>query len=201
MKKMVMAVVILPMLYGCASDMSRDNALSAFHGVSYKNKGQNEYLKQYTKTITVKNASIDKVKFCILRNVTNRDVTLSDSSKSFIGAYAGNYYNINSSSKSSGGDVVSLSGDNAIVVNGSTDYLFNSGIVSVKRVVRFTLDVIVDSSNVSYTFSNLQQAQTETGSLSNVGFSDIGTWNGASPAQAMQTLDEIINDIDSCLKS
>ncbi|MDP0667306.1 hypothetical protein [Klebsiella pneumoniae] len=201
MKKILLGAVILPLLYGCVADMSRDGDLSLLNGVSYKNKGQYEYLKQYSKTTNIQNPSIDKIKICVLRNITNRDVMLNDSSRSFVGAYTGNYYNINSSSKSNGGDVVSLSGNNAIVVNGSTDYLFNSGVISVKRVVRFTLDIVTANNKVSYTFSNIQQAQTETGSIPNNGFNDIGTWKGASPAQAIKSMEEITHDLESCLNS
>ncbi|WP_145957962.1 hypothetical protein [Brenneria goodwinii] len=199
MKKITIFITTI-LLSGCAIDMSRDNELNYINGISYKQKGEYEYIKQYKKIYYNSDASMEKIKICALRNVTNRDVNLNDSSKSFVGSYTGNYYNINSSSKVSGGDVVSLSGEKTLVINGSTGYAFDSGIISVNRVVRFTLDILNADKTLEYTFSNIQQAQTETGYLPNDGFNDIGTWKGAAAAQAVKSLEDVTKNIDDCLK-
>lgn len=181
--------------------MGRDATLSNFSGVEFKNVSGIEYIKGYAINSTANSVEPEKAKVCTLRNVTNRDVSLSDSSKSFVGAYTGNYYNVGNKSTSSGGNVVSVSSDKSLVVNGSTEYLFDAGLINVKRVVRFTLDLSMLDGKVTYTFSNIQQAQTETGAIPNNGFGDIGTWKGASPYQALSSLQNVSAGIDSCLKS
>ncbi|MBN3344976.1 hypothetical protein H5A44_21460 [Pectobacterium brasiliense] len=194
-----MAIIFASILLtGCAIDTSRDTDLNSFEGISFTKKGQAEYIENYTKKFDRTVYSIEKLKICTLRNVTNRDVRLSDTSNSFVGAYTGNYYNINSSSNISGGDVLSLSDDNGLVVNGTTSYIFDAGIISVKRFVRFTLDIVNKDKITEYTFSNIQFAQAETGTLPNDGFNDIGTWKMASPAQSILSLSNIAKNINDC---
>ncbi|WP_406627711.1 hypothetical protein [Pectobacterium carotovorum] len=197
--KKIAVILISSLLAGCAADISKDIGLNNISGISYKNNGHAEYVKSYTKTFNNPTNSIEKLKICTLRNVTNRDVRLGDSSKSFVGSYTGNYYNVKSSSNVSGGDVLSLSGGNSLVVNGATSYLFDAGIISVKRFVRFTLDVFNKDNSVEYTFSNIQHAQSDTGSLPNDGFNDIGVWKMAGPTEAIRTLDGIALSINECL--
>ncbi|MCL6366691.1 hypothetical protein EXT60_20965 [Pectobacterium carotovorum subsp. carotovorum] len=189
------------LLTGCAVDTSRDHELNDFSGVSFSKKGQDEYINNYTKKFEQTPPSTEKLKICTLRNVTNRDVRLNDTSKSFVGAYTGNYHNINSSSNVSGGEVLSLSDNNTLVVNGTTSYFFDAGIISVKRFVRFTLDIVNKDKITEYTFSNIQFAQAETGTLPNDGFNDIGTWKMASPAQSILSLDNIAKNINDCVNN
>lgn len=186
-------------LSGCAIDTSRDPNLNNLTGLEFKKLSGNEYIKNYSITSSTNGIDLEKAKICTLRNVTNRDVSLSDSSRSFVGAYTGNYYNLGNKSTSSGGNVVAASSDKSFVVNGSAEYIFDSGLINVKRVVRFTLDLSVLEGKVKYTFSNIQQAQTETGTIPNNGFNYIGTWKGASPYQALSSLRSVTSDIDSCL--
>lgn len=200
MKKCICFMTVL-LLAGCSTGQQRDARLNNITGLKTQHNGQNEYLKEYSTKIKADKTSIDKVKICVLRNVSNRDVVLSDASKSFVGAYTGNYYNIGSKTVINGGGVVETVDDaGAIIVQGNTSYSFDSGIVQIKRVVRFTLDAIPQSEQVDLTFSNIQQAQTETGALANTGFFEIGTWEGAGPYQAIMSLDNIVSSISKCIK-
>ncbi|WP_193315761.1 hypothetical protein, partial [Klebsiella pneumoniae] len=70
---------------------------------------------------------------CIARNVTNNGVQLNDSSSSFVGAYTGNYYNIEKSTTIQGGEVINTaaSSSDIVVANGTTSYQYDAGIVMV----------------------------------------------------------------------
>lgn len=200
MKKYICIIAVL-FLAGCSAGQQRDAKLNSVTGLKTQHNGQREFLKEYTTKINTNKASMDKIKICVLRNVSNRDVILSDASKSFVGAYTGNYYNIGSKTVVNGGGVIESVGDaGAIIVQGNTSYSFDSGIVQIKRVVRFTLDAIPRSEQIDLTFSNIQQAQTETGAFPNTGFFDIGTWEGAGPYQAIMSLDNIVSSISECIK-
>ena len=189
------------LLAGCSAGQQREARLNNIPSLKTQYNGQREYLKEYSAKIKTNKTPLEKVKICVLRNVSNRDVILSDASKSFVGAYTGNYYNIGSKTVVNGGGVVESVGDaGAIIVQGNTSYSFDSGIVQIKRVVRFTLDAIPRSEQIDLTFSNIQQAQTETGAFPNTGFFDIGTWEGAGPYQAIMSLDNIVSSISECIK-
>lgn len=200
MKKCICFIAVL-LLAGCSAGQQREVRLNSIPGLKTQHNGQNEYLKEYSAKIKSNKTSPEKVKICVLRNVSNRDVILSDASKSFVGAYTGNYYNIGSKTVANGGSVVeSVTDAGVIIVQGNTSYSFDSGIVHINRVVRFTLDAMPRSEHVDITFSNIQQAQTETGALPNTGFSEIGTWEGAGPYQAIKSLDKIVGSISECMK-
>lgn len=200
MKKCICFMAAL-LLAGCSAGQQREARLNNIPSLKTQYNGQHEYLKEYSAKIKTNKTPLEKVKICVLRNVSNRDVILSDASKSFVGAYTGNYYNIGSKTVVNGGGVVESVGDaGAIIVQGNTSYSFDSGIVQIKRVVRFTLDAIPRSEQIDLTFSNIQQAQTETGAFPNTGFFDIGTWEGAGPYQAIMSLDNIVSSISECIK-
>lgn len=200
MKKCICFMAAL-LLAGCSAGQQREARQNNIPSLKTQYNGQREYLKEYSAKIKTNKTPLEKVKICVLRNVSNRDVILSDASKSFVGAYTGNYYNIGSKTVVNGGGVVESVGDaGAIIVQGNTSYSFDSGIVQIKRVVRFTLDAIPRSEQIDLTFSNIQQAQTETGAFPNTGFFDIGTWEGAGPYQAIMSLDNIVSSISECIK-
>lgn len=200
MKKCICFMAAL-LLAGCSAGQQREARLNNILSLKTQYNGQREYLKEYSAKIKTNKTPLEKVKICVLRNVSNRDVILSDASKSFVGAYTGNYYNIGGKTVVNGGGVVEAVNDAGfIIAQGNTSYSFDSGIVQIKRVVRFTLDAMPQSEHVNITFSNIQQAQTETGALPNTGFSEIGTWEGAGPYQAIKSLDKIVSSISECMK-
>ncbi|MCF6672313.1 hypothetical protein [Raoultella ornithinolytica] len=195
----VMSAVLL--LNGCAAmDNSKDTRLNSLSGITYENNGTYETIKKY-----VKNSggviNKERVKLCIARNVTNNGIQLNDSSASFVGAYTGNYYNIKKSTTTQGGDVINsaASSSDIIVANGTTSYQYDAGLIMVERVVKFTMDITQSQSGIKYTFSNLQQAQKDTGVVSNNGFSPIGVWKAAGGYQAINALDNITSEIDKCM--
>ncbi|CAH3512788.1 TPA: hypothetical protein RQ363_005360 [Klebsiella oxytoca] len=195
----VLSAVLL--LSGCAAmDNSKDTRLNSLSGITYENNGKYETIKTYVKNREGK-LNKDRVKLCIARNITNNSIQLKDSSASFVGAYTGNYYNIEKSTVTQGGEVINTaaSSSDVIISNGTVSYQYDAGLVMVERVVKFTMDITPAQSGVKYTFSNLQQAQTETGVVSNNGFSPIGVWKAAGGYQAINALDNISFEINKCM--
>lgn len=202
-KKLIVGLAIITTLSGCSAlNQARDPRLNTVQGVTIENNGSYEVLKSYQKVIAG-NIDSNKLKVCIARSISNDDVQLSDSSASFYGAYTGKYYNVDKSTVSRGGEVVSASSstDTAIVANGTTSYFYNAGLMNVERVVRFTVDIMPVKAGPQFTFSNLKQAQKNTGTVANTGFNPIGSWEGAGPYQTVQALDKVAADISACAKS
>lgn len=202
MKRVIVGLALVGMLSGCSMvNQVRDPRLNSVQGVTIENNGSYEVLKSYQKVIDG-NINPSKLKVCIARSISNDDVQLSDSSESFYGAYSGKYYNVDKSTVSRGGDVVSFSASTeaAIVANGTTSYFYNAGLMNVERVVRFTLDIMPVNSGPQFTFSNLKQAQKNTGTVANNGFNPIGSWEGAGPYQTLEALDKVAAEISACAK-
>lgn len=200
MKKNILPLLTIAlMLTGCSVEQIRDVKLNSITGLSVEKNGGIEYIKQYQQKIKLTNPGLSKLKICVSRNVTNREVNLTDSSGSFYGSYSGRYYNIQKGSTIQGGDIIdSYDSAGTIIAHGNSSYLFSSGIISVKRVVRFTLDIVPSKTDVIYTFSNIQQAQLDSGTLPNNGFSNVGTWEGAGPVQVVDVLKKTVSDISTC---
>lgn len=128
---------------------------------------------------------------CVAKIVSNNSVTLQDSSGSFWGPYTGRYYQNNKSFQAGGGDVIIYQDDRSIVARGVSEYAASA---FVNRAVRFTLTV----SDNQYEFSNIEQAQMNTGVAPNTGYHKIGAWSGADPDKAVSSLKLIAQEIDSC---
>ena len=203
MKKIILILMSATMLSGCAYHYERSNLLDSLNGVEFESSGEKEYIRKYTKVIKLNVDNKDSIPICVANSVTNRSVRLSDSSSSFVGKYSGNYYNIGNAYTENGGNVIKhVSGNGkSVVAEGMSEYSFNSGIVNITRIVRFTLDVTAMDGNVVYTFTNMQQAQTSTGSLQNDGFIHIGAWSGANPDLVIKSIDSIASKISLCLKN
>ncbi|MEQ4692669.1 hypothetical protein [Providencia manganoxydans] len=200
MKKLLVIGAVLSLLSGCATlDRSRDINLNSINGVILENNGSYEIVKSYSKEI-IGSVDKDKLKVCITRVVSNDDVRLSDSASSFTGAYTGNYYHIEKSSTSRGGDVINTgaSSENIVVANGTTSYFYDAGLMKVERIVRFNLDIESSTTGELFTFTNIKQAQKNSGTVQNDGFSPIGSWAGAGPIQAIQQFDKLATEIHRC---
>ena len=138
---------------------------------------------------------------CIALNINNNEYTLSDSSRSFVGAYTGTYYNITSQRQAGGGDALIYSDDVTAIGNGSTDGTFTFGLVPIKKIVTFKVEVNIDAGKQSITFNDIQAAQESTGSAVNDGFNRVGAWPGAKPVFVYELLETTANKLKSCLSS
>lgn len=202
MKKILAVVVGVALLSGCSMvDRSRDAKLGGVQGVTLENNGTYEFLKSYQKSIAGK-MNESKIKVCIVRSVSNDDVILQGSS-SITNSTLTSSIHVKNQVVSSGGNVVNdaaSSAENA-VANGTTSYYFNVMGMPIERVVKFTLDVDGSGKDIKYTFTNIKQAQKDSGTLSNDGFNPVGSWEGAGPYQVIESLGKIASDINNCMSS
>lgn len=134
---------------------------------------------------------------CVASAVQNESITLSDSAGSFVGAYTGTYYQANKSREAGGGTVIQhASADGSeVVARGVTRY--KAGLI--ERAVRFTLMTEVVGARVTYAFSNLEQAQTNTGYAANAGFHSIHARPGGGAGQVLESLKDVAAEIDQCM--
>lgn len=135
---------------------------------------------------------------CIAETVSNQGETLSDSSGSFVGAYTGNYYNVERGTHVGGGSVIEYAAPDGrlVVASGSTRYAVNS---LVSRSVRFKLSVRQADAGRQYQYGSLAQAQLDSGAVANTGYNPIGAWAGANPDLALKALQGVTDEIESCL--
>ena len=195
MKKILLFSLIGFVVTGCAQKI--DSNLSSFEGVTYTDY-MNEY--KYINTYTIKgstNKSMKNVNVCVLQNIRDKDVVLSDNADSFVGS-TGRYYNLTSSTNSHGNSQRYIN-DDVIIINGFTQYQNPQSFIPVTNYVRYTLSVKKDKTNIQYFFNNITQAQSTTGSLPNNGFNPIGNWDGANPSVILKTLNDEIKKIEVCL--
>lgn len=202
MKKILAVALGAVLLSGCSMmDKSRDPKLNSMQGVSLDNNGTYEFLKSYQKSLSGK-LNKEKIKVCIVRSISNDDVVLDGSSSVTNSAFTSSIY-VKNQVVASGGSVVNeaASSANSAVANGTTSYYFDVMGMPIERVVKFTLDIDGSGGGVKYTFTNIKQAQKDTGTLTNSGFSPIGSWAGAGPYQAAQALEKIAIEVNNCASS
>lgn len=195
MKKVFLIGLIGYVLTGCAPIINRNHgSLGELTYTEYMNKY--EFLNTYTINGSI-NKSIKDVNVCVLQNIRDKDVVLSDNANSFVGS-TGRYYNLTSSTNSYGNSQKYIN-DDVIIINGFTQYQNQQSLIPVTNYVRYTLSVKKDKTNIQYIFNNITQAQSTTGSVPNNGFNPIGNWDGANPSVILKTLNDEIKKIEVCL--
>lgn len=201
MKKLICAAIAAALTVGCAS-VTPSRGLSAYPGVKLEPA---DYGAQHVAGVDFTRPKHGKsgrdISFCVAQFVSNRSVSITDQSRSFVGQYTGNYYQINSGQTVAGGEVIShASADGAAVVaNGSEGYRVTSLGMPVERVIRFKLTAEPTSSGYRYRFSELEAAQLSTGAVQNTGFSLLYAHEAAQPEPALQALERLTQKIDDCL--
>lgn len=196
MKNLILVMISSALLGGCVS-YQRSAAISAIPGVEFQQKNGSEIIKSYEVKKDIGAITKDSLKSCVLSNVTNSQVQLTDASKSFSGAYTGNYYNVQTSSSVQGGSVIQAETSNGIIFAGTGEYLTSS--MGIKRTVRFTGEIAPAGHQAKFMFSNIQQVQNDSGAISNNGFFDVGSWDAASPESVINVLNEKADAISRCL--
>ncbi|MBZ5489141.1 hypothetical protein HW452_16600 [Halomonas aquamarina] len=199
-KKIALGLVAGSLLSGCASQQTAMD-FSRFGDVQLGQWGGGVNA-QAVKSVAFAHPSAgdvdqDKLAACVAENVTNRGVTLSDTAGSHFGTYTGNYYQQSNQHSVGGGSVIVREGSGNIVAEGITEY---SASALVKRAVRFTMTAQLGESGNVYRFSNLEQAQLNSGAVANSGFDKIGAWQGANPDLALVSLEQLSSNIDNCIK-
>ncbi|WP_346839803.1 hypothetical protein [Microbulbifer sp. SAOS-129_SWC] len=136
---------------------------------------------------------------CVAEYVNNRAVTLSDSSSSFVGAFTGNYYQVNNSTESAGGQVLKYSDEKEVVAQGRETYTTTLLGVPIGNAVEFKLLVELGEGVVRLKFSDVQHAQLDTGGAANSGFGPVGAWRGAGPVDAYHVMEGVANKVMGCI--
>jgi len=199
MKGVLIATVLTVFLSGCVSQ-ERAAFLNNTPGVELGHKDGYEYLKGYSVTFPSQGKyELDSLKSCVIKNITNNEVQLSDGSRSFTGAYTGNYYNITSKSQINGSEVIKTDTSSGLIFAGNGSYL-TDGVLAVKRVVRFVGEIKQKDGKTLFEFANIQQAQTDSGAIPNSGFYDVASFSAASPDKVIGVLRESASNINSCLQ-
>ncbi len=197
MNKPVFAVVILLIfLSGCASQVP----LPA--NVTTTQSGNGTYIDRADYSYQTDSApSFSSLKLCVAENFTNNDVTLSDSSSSFVGAYTGNYYQVDKTQNVTGKDVFKYVDDSTstLIANGTTTSV-SKQLVPITDIVKFEMKSSLKGRNVQIEFFNITRAQKDTGYATNDGFNPVGAWSGARAPDIIASLEGIANKIKSCLK-
>ena len=143
--------------------------------------------------------SYDKIDKCLALNIKNKNVNLSDSSKTYVGSYTGNIYNHGNSYTefASKDKIYSNQKDKIVVVNGNTEY----SKYLIDYVVKFRVHVQNKNNQTTILFDEINRAQLSTGYAVNDGFKPIYTHLGAHADAAVNSLEIVKNEIVSCLSN
>ncbi|MBC9130763.1 hypothetical protein FcAc13_05500 [Frischella sp. Ac13] len=196
MKNFLIAVPALMLLSACTP--TRMSELNNINGLQYGvGSFGAEIIESYTVTRN-QTSSNNILSMCVRNSIDNHAVVLQDNANSFVGA-SGTYYNINKQYVVNGGANIQQQLPNGIVAQGVTYY----SSMLIGYAVKYQLTVRQNNNNISYTFNNIQQAQQNTGSMNNYGFSQIFTdkWSASGATSVVKKLDEEVDKIDSCLAS
>ena len=202
-KKITGVVAISMLMTGCANMTQRDPNLAQFNNVEYINAGQaNEGIKSFYTEHTVKNLDPEVAKVCIFQTVKNEDVTLTDSSKSFVGSYTGTYYNIKSSKTVDGGDVIKGDTKRGVMFNGNFKHTATDmfGVMPMPGYVRYTGVAMKKGDTLKITYKQIEHAFQSTGSAANSGFSMLTSLAFIRPADAIKTMSDVSDSIVECIK-
>ena len=139
---------------------------------------------------------------CVSLNVDNSEVTLSDSSASFVGAYSGTYYDIESSRTEGGGATMQHadSESGVVVAKGTTEYT-SGGLMPIGHAVRYKLLVAPMPGKTIVQFKDVEYAQKSTGYMKNSGFQRLGTWWGSGVMDAYAAMEEQADKVLDCIYS
>ncbi len=139
---------------------------------------------------------------CVSLNVDNSEVTLSDTSSSFVGPYSGYYYDVERSRTESGGATLQHS-DTAtgiVVAKGVSEYTSGS-LIPVGHAVRYKLLVAPLEDKTVVQFKDIEQAQKSTGIIRNDGFKPLGSWKGTTVMEAYDAMKRQANEVLDCIYS
>lgn len=200
-KGIVMATLCAVTLTGCVT-AQRSSELATRPGITF-NEAQPGWFVISGAEIERPGSAIgvDGMTACLATHINNKTVRLTDSSRSFVGAATGNYYNIQSARDEAAETPVRfISSDGGeAVARGQTSYSFTAGLAVITRVVRFTLNVKQSSTTNRYAFSDIDTAQTDTGVLANAGFGPFYDVAGLYPEKAYDKLSGLADTINTCL--
>ena len=65
--------------------------------------------------------------------------------------------------------------------------------------MQFDVVAKMDGGKLLLAFTDIMQAQKETGVATNTGFTPVGAWDGANPDMALSTLKDVATKIQNCM--
>lgn len=190
MLRIAAVVLVLATLGGCASGTQ-----------SLYRYGQPGLDGNYLKSLEVSKsgpAATGKIAMCAASAIRNDPVSLGDSSRTFIGAYSGNYYQAGTNREVGGGGAIQYVApdESSVVAKGETGY--TSAMVS--RSVRYTVTIQNLGAERKYLFAGIQQAQLDTGSMVNAGYSPVHVMMGGGSEDVAHSLSAVADEIETCIR-
>ena len=185
-------------LAGCATNQISSN-LNGVEGLTLKQVNGNSFLERYE--LSSQASASSDLAFCIASNLSNKDVQLSDTSKSFVGQASDNLYIAGDKNNAAGGEVIKYKSDDGskVAAQGRADYSFTFGFAPISRTVQFDVVAKKEGGKLLLSFTEIMQAQKETGFSANNGFQPVGAWDGANPDMALSTLKDVATKIQRCM--
>lgn len=141
-----------------------------------------------------------RLKLCVAENVSNDAVTLRGDAQTLATPW-GVLQGANTDTVAAGG-VFKFSDDahQVLIALGTTDGGSDAtGIV--RYAVKYQLRSDVSGQHVGMVFSHISQAQRDTGSWSNMGFSPVGTWAGGRAMAVYGALQQVADAIQGCMRA
>lgn len=192
MRKLIGFTVLVTLLTSCASHKMLSIYQTQGVEIAQNSSGEDIINKYSTsRPITLLRSSLS---LCIAQELDNSPVVLN--SENYLGSTWWPYYNMPTQQAITinGGETIKLVEGNNIVANAVTSYQSQS-----KYFVSYTLTTTRNANNIRYLFSNIKQAQQNTGSFSNEGFENVKTIERAHPDLVIEALNNEVDKIQACL--
>lgn len=175
------------------SEMNNVETVKKENGYTYVNKVSFAF-----EGVSVKG---DALLVCVLQNVKNRSVTLQDSSSNQFVPYVG-FIAKNSAREVGGGQSLKYVSDDKkqVLADGATTYKAGLSMFPLDHSLRFSLSAKSEKSTLSIVYTDIEQAQKDTGYSTNDGYSQLGAWDSINPKGAIDELKKIAENINGCLK-
>ena len=192
MRKLIGFTVLVTLLTSCASHKMLSIYQTQGVEITQNSSGEDIINKYSTsRPITLLRSSLS---LCIAQELDNSPVVLN--SENYLGSPWWPYYNMPTQQAITinGGETIKLVEGNNIVANAVTSYQSQS-----KYFVSYTLTTTRNANNIRYLFSNIKQAQQNTGSFSNEGFENVKTIERVHPDLVIEALNNEVDKIQACL--
>lgn len=201
MIKRIAVVTVIFSLAGC-STMARtaDPAVANLPEVTIGNATGGPYIEQVDFSYDV-NADGKPLPLCIAQNVRNRATNVSGVTSTYTSPYTGTTYSDRDTSSVGGGEVLSYVSEDekSVVANGTTEYDYTFALARVENVVLYSLNADLRGSQLNLSFTDLEQASKESVGEAAGRQRKLWAWEAAGPQQAYESIEEIAEDIRSCL--
>lgn len=201
MSKVLKCVVLgsAVLMAGCAT-RERVPELSQYPGVQLEKneKWGYEYVEGVTYTYPgAAKGGKDALPLCIAQNVQNKGVVLTGSKNAVLGAA----WQTSTQTAVGGGNVISYVSDdkNSVVAEGAISLDAGFTLAPSKDNISFRLNAKRSQAGMTLSFTNLERASSDTGTMANPGFYKIGTWSGANPMRVVSSLKRTADTINGCI--